>query len=152
MRSVAHKSLLAAAAAGLLLAAASCAKLDDVSRKRAVDDAAAQLHRNLKASKFAEIYDEASYVLRAKVKKDEFVEKLRGVRARLGDILMTDELHNPEREYDAEHDFVTTNFDVDGSAEDCSELMFWDVSGSEAKLLRYGIILGDGKEFVDLTP
>jgi hypothetical protein len=30
-------------------------------------------------------------------------------------------------------------------------LMFWDVSGGEARLLRYGVIFSDVKEFTDLT-
>jgi hypothetical protein len=152
MRSRAHKPLLAAAAAGLLLGAASCAKLDGASRDRAVDDAAARLHENFKASKFDKIYDEASDGLRAKVKKEAFVEKLRGVRARLGDISRVEESRDPARQYDKEYDFVSTSFDVDGSAEDCNELIYWDVSGSEARLLRYGVMFGDGKEFINLTP
>jgi hypothetical protein len=151
MRSRAHKLLLAAAGVGLLLASASCSKSEGVSRGRAVDDAAARFHEHLKGLEFDEIYDEASYGLRAKVRKEAFVERLRAVRARLGDIALVQEAHYSDRQYDEEHDFVSTSFDVDGSAEDFHELMFWDVSGSEARLLRYGGMFKDSESFINLT-
>jgi hypothetical protein len=159
MRSRAHKLLLAAAVAGLLLASASCSKSEDVSRERvvgvsrerAVDDAAARFHENFKASKFDEIYAEASKDLCADQNKEEFVERLRVLRERLGEITRIKEALRYGRERDEELDYVSTNFDVEGS-EDCTELMFWDVSGGEARLLRYGVMFDDGKESINLTP
>lgn len=160
MRSRAHKTLLAAAVAGLLLASASCSKPEDassdravgVSRDRAVDDAAARFHENFKASKFDEIYAEASPDLRDEQGKEEFIERLRSLRARLGDITRVDEAQRYDREKDEELGYVSTNFDLEGSAEDCTELMFWDVSGGGARLTRYGVMFDDGKESINLTP
>src|ERR1700749_127757 len=145
MRSVAHKSLLAAAAVGLLLASVSCAKLEGAARERAVDDAAARFHENFKASRLDEIYDEASDGRRRKVKKKEFVERLRGVRASLADIARAEEATLHGREKNEELGYVSTSFDVDGSAEDCHELMLWDVSGGEARLLGFSVLFGGDK-------
>lgn len=152
MRSRAHIPLLAAAGAGLLLASASCAKLRGWSRERAISNAAARFHENLKASKFDEIFDGASGDLRARQKKEEFVNGLRAVRARLGDIAGVEESSFPGRQEDAQFNWVITTFHVDGSADDALETMAWDVAGDEVRLDRYSVTFKEGKESINLTP
>ena len=152
MRSRAHKPLLAAAGVGVLLASASCAKSGDASREQAVSNAAARFHENLKASKFEDIYAGASPDLRAGQKKDEFIQRLRDVRARFGELVRVEESRFMGRAEEKEVNWVITFFDIDGASEDGSEMMAWDVSGDEIRLERYSVTFKDGKESVNLTP
>ena len=152
MRSRAHKALLAAAGVGLLLASSSCAALRARERDQAVSRAAERFHEHLKASRFEEIYAEASQDLRDGQPKEEFVRKLREVRARLGAIVGVEESPFPGRQEDKEFDWVITSFDLDGSEEDGRELVAWRVSETEARLDRYRVSFKEGEESVNLTP
>jgi hypothetical protein len=152
MRSREDKHLLSAAGVSLLLAFSSCARLHVWKLDRAVSSAVERLHEHLKASRFEEIYAEASPHLRAAVTEEEFVKKLREVRARLGDIADIKEPPPLERLEAKEYDWIVTVFDIDGAGEDGRELMAWEVSEAGAKLQRYSFLFNEGKESIDLEP
>ena len=152
MRNRAHRPLLAAAGLSLLLASSSCVRLHVWKLNRVVDRGAARFHENFKASRFETIYAEASPNLRAVHSKEEFVNKLRDARARLGDSVDVKESPLFARPEDKEYDWVVSVFEVDGAAADGREIAAWEVSDAEAKLQRYTLSFNEGKESIELTP
>ena len=153
MRSRAQPPLLAFVGISLLLASVSCTAFRDWKLDWKIDRAAARFHEHLKASRFEDIYKEASADLQERETLEGFANKLRDFRSRLGGIVSVEKSPFSIRQEDERYQFVVDDsFIVKGTNEGCSELFFWDVSGAEPKLSRYSVIFEKGKGSINLTP
>ncbi|HJU53609.1 MAG TPA: hypothetical protein VJ715_03520 [Pyrinomonadaceae bacterium] len=124
--------------ASLLLAAASgCAESDTAKVERAEKN----LRELIKQSKFAEIYRQASSVLKSSEKEEEFVANLREISQKTGEIVTVEKVDV--------HEFVSQKSPtappstiyimhlLKGKSSSCYEGKLWVIEGGEARLLAY---------------
>jgi hypothetical protein len=128
-------------AALLLAAVAGCAESDMAKVERAERN----LRELLRQSKFSEIYRQASSVLRSSETEEEFVNNLRGINQRAGEVVSVEKaddalnLTRPKSPSDPPSTIYSGHF-LKGKGGSCYEGKLWVIEGGEARLLVYDCI------------
>jgi hypothetical protein len=141
MRKAFQRRLLLVLAALLVLETSSC-KFSEAFR---LAKATEELHRLLKQSRFREIYQGASPMLKSNLSEEEFVRKLSEIKSRVGEIKAIEKADYgivKERKLQASKIFAEMH-GVTGTNASCMELTHWILEDREIMLYGYECIPKD---------
>ena len=105
--------------------------------------ASATFHGQFKEANFRDIYRQASPYLQHRISEGAFVERMRGLRQRLGDqmTLVKNNRLSTMLPFSPVTDRTGTSLRDDylltATSDTCDEFIYWDIVGGEGKLTHY---------------